>query len=207
MSPVVASPAFCLIYSLNFVLNIGWVFSWDREMLVTSSYILWGMVITNIVAMTILIQNIEKENHQLKEEQPTIYWTYIILVFNGQGTYTAWTIIAGLINFTECLIYDDIINMQSAVTVYLSLLLIIAVSWAVLDWIFLDNFARFLITPYLVAVWALGGTISKKSSDPEVSEFTKNFLIGLIVVASALFAVKISFLIFRQLKKPFNGDN
>ena len=204
MSPLVASPIYCTIYSLNFICNIGWIFLWDREMLVAASYVEWGIVLTNILSLAILIQNIEQDDHRLKEDQPKIYWTYIVLVFNGQGTYTAWTIIAGLINFTVCLQYDDNVDVQTASTLYLSFLLIILIFWTMLDLVFLDEFTRFLVAPYLVVIWGLGGTISKKSLDPEVSDLTKSYLNGLIAIASILTALKILVMIFRQIRKPFN---
>ena len=204
MSPVVASPVYCTIYSLNFICNIGWIFLWDREKLVAASYVEWGIVLTNVLSLAILIQNIEQDEHRLKEDQPKIYWTYIVLAFNGQATYTAWTVLAGLINFTVCLQYDDKVDVQTASTLYLSLLLIILLFWATLDCVFLDKFTRFLITPYLVVIWGLGGTISKKGSDPEVSDLTKNYLNGLIAIASILMALKIFVIIFRQIRKPFN---
>ena len=198
------SPAYCIIYSLNFICNIGWIFLWDREMLVSASYVEWGIVLTNISSLALLIKNIEQDDHRLKEDQPKIYWTYIVLAFNGQGMYTTWTIIAGLINFTTCLTYDDKVDMQTSTNLYLSILLIIIIFWAWLDFVFLDEFARFLITPYLVAMWGIGGTISKKGSDPQVSDMTKNYLNGLLGVAGILTALKICIMIFRQIKKPFN---
>ena len=173
-------------------------------MLASASYVEWGIVCTNVLSMVVLIRNIEQDDHRLKEDHPKIYWTYIVLAFNGQGTYTAWTIIAGLINFTACLTYDDNVDMQTSSTLYLSLLLIIIIFWALMDFVFLDEFTRFLITPYFVVIWGIGGTISKKASDPEVSDLIKNYLNGLIAVAGILTVFKICIMTFRQIKRPFN---
>ena len=206
MFPVVASTAFCGVYSLNFLLNLGWIFLWDRELLVVSSYVLWDIAITNIVALTLLIQNIEIENHRLKKEQPKIYWTYIVLAFNGHGIYATWTVIASVLNFTHALHYRDNVDMQTSVIVCLSLLLIIAVGWATTEWTFFDNFTRFLVTPYLVVIWALAGILSKKNSDPDVPELTKNFLRVLMAVGVILLVIKLCVLTYRQIKKPFNSN-
>ena len=198
------SPAYCTVYSINFIFNIGWIFLWDREMLTSASYVEWGIVLTNILSLAILIRNIEQDDHRLKEDQPKVYWTYIVLAFNGQATYTTWTTIAGFINFTACLTYDDNVDMQTSSILYLSLLLIVLLIWATLDFVLLDEFTRFLITPYLVLIWGIGGTISKQGSDPEVSDLTKNYLYGLICLAGILFVLKSCIMIFRQVKKPFN---
>ena len=199
-----ASPLYCCVYGTNFLMNLGWIFLWDRELLVVSSYVLCGIAITNVISLTLLIQNIARENHQLKTEQPKIYWAYTVLAFNGQGIYGTWTVIASLLNFTHCLHYRDGVNMQAAVDVNLSLLLIIAIGYAFMEMITLDKFTRFLVSPYLVVIWALSGILSKKYSDPNVSDITKNYLIGLMAVAIVLLLTKICVLIFRQIKKPFN---
>ena len=154
--------------------------------------------------MALLIRNIVNAGNCLKEEQPKIYWTYIVLAFNGHGIYTTWTVIASLLNFTHCLVYREGVNMQSAVEVNLSMLLVIAIVWAAVELITLDKFTRYLVTPYLVAIWALSGILSKKYSDPEVSDVTKNFLIGNMVVAIILLIAKIGTLIFRQMKRAPN---
>jgi hypothetical protein len=165
--------------------------------------VLWGIAITNFIAITILIRNIESNNHLLKQEQPKIYWTYIVLAFNGQALYGTWTVIASLINFSTCLVYRDSVNMQAAVNVNLSMLLVIAVGWAVTEMTCLDRLTRFLVTPYLVAIWALAGILSKKYSDPQVSDVTKNFVLGLMAIAVMLLLIKICVLVFRQIKRPF----
>ena len=187
------------------LMNLGWIFLWDRELLVVSSYVLCGIAATNIISMALLIRNIVGAADSLKQEQPKLYWTYIVLAFNGHGIYATWTVIASLLNFTHCLVYREVgVDMQAAVEVNLSMLLVIAIGWAVIELICLYKYARFLVTPYLVAIWALSGILSKKYSDPEVSDVTKNFLIGLMVIAIILLLTKIGTLIFRQLKRPFN---
>ena len=204
LNPVVASPAYCTVYGINFFMNIGWLFLWDRELIVVSSYVLWGIALTNVIAMTLLIRNIENQNHLLKREQPNIYWAYIVLAFNGHGIYATWTVIASLLNITLCLVYrEESVDMQTAVNVNLSMLLVIAVGWAATEIIFLDRLTRFLVAPYLVAIWALAGILSKKHSDEKVSDVTKHFLIGLMAIVITLLLIKICVIIIRQIKWPF----
>ena len=206
LNPVVASPVYCITYGINLGFNVGWIFSWDRELLVVSSYILCSVAATNIITLILLIRNIEDNNHQLMKEQPKTYWTYIVFAFNGHGIYCTWTVIASLLNFTHCLHYRDGLEMQTSVLVSLSMLLIIMVGWAVLEMTFLDNFARFFITPYLVVIWALAGILAKKYNEPEVSIVTKGYLIALMGIAVFLLAVKIVVLTFRQVRRNFNKN-
>jgi len=96
--------------------------------------------------------------------------------------------------------------MQTSVLVSLSMLLIILVGWAVLEMIWLDEFAQFLITPYMVVVWALSGILAKKYDDPMVSDVTKGYVMALMVIAIFLLIVKISVLTFRQIRRSFNKN-
>ena len=203
LNPVIASPAYCIVYCINMIFNNGWIFSWDRELLVVASYVLFSIAATNALAMTLLIRNIERDNHLLMKEQPKTYWTYIVLAFNGHGIYCTWTVIASLLNFTHCLHYRDGLAMQTSVLVSLSMLLIILVGWAMLEMIWLDAYARFLITPYLVVIWALSGILAKKFNDPVVSDVTKGYVLALMIIAISLMIVKISILTFRQIRRSF----
>jgi len=206
LNPVVVSPAYCSVYSINFLMNLGWTFLWDNELLVVSSYVLWAIALTNVIAIALLIRNLAHENHQLKQEQPSIYWTYIVLAFNGHAMYGTWTVIASLLNFTICLHYRDGVNMQAAVDFNLSMVLVILLGWAATEMIALDKFTRFLVTPYLVVIWALAGILSKKYEAPEVSDVTKNFLISLMAIAIVILLVKIGLLIYRQMTRPLVYD-
>lgn len=205
MNPVIASPAYCAIYGINFLMNLTWIFLWDREFLLVALYVLWGVAATNIISMVLLIRNIEKAGNFLKHKNSKLYWTYIVLAFNGHGIYATWTVIASLLNFTTCLVYRGGVNMQTAVEVNLSMVLIFAIGWAAIELLSLDKYAKFLVTPYLVLIWALSGILSKKYPNPDVSDVTKEFLLGLILVSICLLLTKIGVLIFRQLKRPRNS--
>ena len=204
LNPVVASPAYCLFYSINLLTNVAWTFLWDRELLMVSFFALAGVAMTNIIALSILSRNIEIKDHLMKREQPKLYWTYICMAFNGQGVYCTWTIIASTLNFTIFLQYGEGINKETSADINLASLLVICVGWASIEIACLDKFTRFLITPYIVVIWALGGIIDKKNSDPNVSDKTKTFLTSLMLIAINLLLVKICFIVYRQIKKPFN---
>jgi len=208
LNPVVVSPAYCAVYGINFLLNIGWLFLWDREELGAASSDLFAIFITNVISLALLINNIEQGDHLLKKEQPTIYWTYIILAFNGQGLYCTWTFFASLINFSLCLVYvNGDVTLKQAADVNLWLVLIIVLGWAVMDMIYLDRFTRFLITPYMVVVWALGGVLSEQSNNGNIDQPTKDFTLALMVISSCLLLTKIVTTIFRKLKQPYIKQN
>jgi len=204
LNPVVVSPGYCAVYGMNFLLNIAWLFLWDREELAASSADLFAIFITNVISLVLLINNIEQGDHMLKKEQPKIYWTYIIWAFNGQAVYCTWTFFASLLDFSICLVYvNGDANLKQAADVNLWLVLIFVLGWAVMDMIYLDRFTRFLISPYMVLVWALGGVLSEQSNNGDIHQATKDFTVALMVIAFCLLLTKIVTTIFRNLKQPY----
>jgi len=205
LNPVVVSPAYCAVYGINFLLNIAWLFLWDREEMAAASSDLFAIFITNVISLVLLINNIEQKDHLLKKEQPTIYWTYIILAFNGQALYCTWTFFASLLNFSIALVYvNGDVTLKEAADVNLGLVLTIVLGWAAMDMIYLDRLTRYLIAPYMVVVWALGGVISEQSNEREIELSTKDFTVVLIVIGVCLLLTKITTTIIRHVKQPYN---
>ena len=63
----------CFIISLNFALNITWLFVWDREDLVTSCAVLVFMALTNATTVWLLAKNIASNNHELLRTNKKLY--------------------------------------------------------------------------------------------------------------------------------------
>ena len=68
---------------------------------------------------------------------------------NGQGVYVTWTVIASLLNLSHCLRYVADLRMETVSTIALSTLLAHIIVFFILENTILDNYIRFLLTPYL----------------------------------------------------------
>ena len=203
ITPVVFCPTVCMIVSVTFYLSVLWQFIWDMELIVASSYIHCLIALANVAGVWKLIQNVERNNHQLKFEQPYLYWCYVIVGINGYSIYAAWTMVECLTNFTLTLYHKDNISMQSASLANLSLLCIVVTFGAIADLLFFDHNTRFLVSPYLTFIWHLAGILSEKNFESSVPKDTKAFLnalIGLLIIVSS---VKVYMVFYKQLKSPF----
>ena len=74
MNPPVIDLIFSFTFTLNLVLNISWIFTWDREEIVTSCAILIFMAITNAVSTFYIAKKISMNNHDLMKSQKKVYW-------------------------------------------------------------------------------------------------------------------------------------
>ena len=202
LNPVVISPWYSFFLISNLWYNTAWIFTWDREQLVGSSILLFLIAQTNIVSLAILARNIAQDGHQLREEKPKIYWTYVVLSMNGQGIYATWTLIASLLNFCHCLVYVAGIDMEVACNICSGILLGIIIIYFFLENTILDNFVRLLLTPYLVVIWAATGIIVAKDGKDEVADSNKRMTKAILGIACIFMTLRILIVVLRQLKRP-----
>ena len=73
--------------------------------------------------------------------------------------------------------------------------------------LFTASFDRFVLTPYLVIIWAVNAIRAKKMNDPEVPQEIKDFVLAILVIASLTFVVRLALVIYRQVKKPLYQEH
>ena len=202
LNPVVISPWYSFFLISNLWYNTAWIFTWDREQLVGSSILLFLIAQTNVVSLAILAKNIAQDGHQMREEKPKIYWTYVTLSMNGQGIYATWTIIASLLNFCHCLVYVAGLDMETSCNICAGILLGVIIIYFILENTVLDNFVRLLLTPYLVVIWATVGIIIAKDDKEDVADSNKAMTKAILGIASVFMALRILIVVLRQVKRP-----
>ena len=202
LNPVVISPWYSFFYISNLWYNTAWIFTWDREELVGSSILLFLIAQTNIVSLALLAKNIAQDGHQMREEKPKIYWTYVVLSMNGQGIYATWTIIASLLNFCHCLVYIAKVDMEVACNICSGILLGVMIIYFLLENTVLDNYVRLLMTPYLVVIWAATGIIVEKDGEKDVAQSNKRMTKAILGIACVFMTLRILIVVLRQLKRP-----
>lgn len=204
LNPEVANFTYRAIFIANLSLNASWIILWGNKYLLASCIVLFLIAITNVIILGIFSFNIATDNHRLKSEQPKLFWSYVVLGQNCHGTYTAWTLIASCISLTTELRYGGAaLNLESASLIGLSLLLVMVVIWFVLENTVLDRYVRFLITPYLVVIWACIATVTEHRQTAEVPEVIQWYVIGILIVAIVLAVLRAGLIAFRQIKMPF----
>jgi len=208
LNPAIASPMVTATLSINFLLNLAWIFIWDRSFATTSltilaSIFLFLIAISNILVMAFMAKNIGDNVDEFERGNPMFWWGVAYrFILNGLGIYTTWTVIASLVNLTTALVYAGEVDQTGACLAALSLLVIFHCTWFIIENFVVDFYARFILTPYLVVMWASNGIRSKKMDDPNVPENVKNFILAILIIATLTFVVRISIVIYRVLRKP-----
>ena len=63
---------------------------------------------------------------------------------------------------------------------------------------------RFILTQYLVVIWAINGVRAKKMDDENVPQEIKDFVLAILIIAVITFVVRVAIVIYRYVKKPMN---
>lgn len=208
LSPPVATPAVMATFSVNMVLNLAWIFVWDRSsvegregLTVLAFFFLLSIALSNIAVMALMARNIAKYAAEFAQGTPLFWWGVAYrVIYNGLGIYTTWTVIASLINLTTALVYAGGLDQQACCIASLTLLVIFHVTWFALENFVFDRYVRYLLTPYLVVIWACNGIRAKKMTDPLVPSTIKNYVLAILIIAGCTFVIRLIVIIWRMFR-------
>ena len=200
-SPNFMSVWLYIAFILNNVMNVSWLIVWDREELIAAFVVLALTAFSCYVCIFTSAWFLHKSYRQLQDNgHVKEIWLVRFLVQNGLGMYATWVTIATLINLGMVLTYIADVDMKIASTVCLAILAFEVVVWFIADLVFLDNHVRYLVTPYVVLVWALSGVVDENYVSAE--ERNSIFSLVLLSVSVAVLIVKIIVLVFRHFRAP-----
>ncbi|XP_069777182.1 uncharacterized protein [Narcine bancroftii] len=188
---------------INNLLNIGWLFLWDREYIIPALIFLALIVFTNYVVLFLSYRGLYTRGLWMQNYRKADLWLVRILVQNGVATYATWTTVATLINFAVVLSYSAGVTMVTAGTICLSILALEVVLWFCLENFMLDKYVRYTLTIYPVVIVALSGALDKNYN---ATSPTRNniYIAVLLATACVAFAARIVIVTWRHFKRPLH---
>ena len=189
------SPFLLLAYAFSSFANIGWLIVWSRELIRTSSillfaiaFFLYGTLAISYATVNIVAKVISKRDFILIQ----------VLVNNGLALYATWCTIASLLNLTMVLTYVHGVDQDVASTISLVILAVEVIVWFSLENTILDKFVRYTLTIYPVVIWALSASI-KKNWEPAKRNSTISVI--LLAMACTLLVVRIAIVVWRLIRQ------
>lgn len=83
------------------------------------------------------------------------------VVHNGLGLYDVMCAVMTLLILGQVLVYRAGVGVETSGTVVLSLIALENVGWAIIDMVFMDRWARYVVAPYVVTpFWLLASLVS-----------------------------------------------
>jgi len=208
LSPSVLPASIFMSYCSANVMNIAWLFAFDRKVLELALVCLFAIAVSAWTTVALSFWAFETHRARMEKEFHRI-WTiaFRVALQNGVAMYATWTSIATLLNLAHVMTYSGGVKETASSTTVLSLLLIELIVFAALDFALLDRFFRYLLTPYITFIVALIGSLTNGQMDQNGQKYPKtqinqNFTIALLVIASLLFVIKM----LSWIKKPFSSN-
>ncbi|XP_078543930.1 uncharacterized protein LOC144829057 [Lissotriton helveticus] len=185
-TPSIHPAIFFELWILANLLNIGWLFLWDRQYFVAALYMITLLPVVCSVMLSISYKNCFKHGPWLTVNSPLDLWCIRILVHNGLATYATWTFFVSLINFGMVLKYDGRVGDDYITPIVLYLALFGLLFWFLLESVVLEEFVRYTITIYPVATVALFGIFLRKGMPTE--RLSETDLVIAVVMAVSIVA-------------------
>ena len=123
------------------------------------------------------------------------------MVQNGLGFFLTWLSLASNLNFAMFLAYGSGIKMDIASTVALILILVIIVTYFILENFVWHRYLLYLFTPWIVLILALSGSMSKNWNASSPSRNNIITLILLIIVILMTITKIVMFILYHTVLK------
>ncbi len=181
-------------------LNAAWLLTFDRQEIEAAFVTLLLYSVLYYVTLGITYAALDKASPRLVEQKRTVeIWLTRALLHNGLAMQATWVSIATLLNMAMVMTYraDPGVNTTDAATTSLSVLTVEIVVFAVTDLGFLDRYSRYTVTPYVVVVVALLGSISRNYKE---GARNSTFTVVLLALAGCLLLAKLVISVYRHIK-------
>lgn len=200
VSPGHIHPSFYAVYIINCLLNLGWIFLFDRQYMEVAFVFLLAIACTIYACGTIVCWSLNKAGAAMEQlAMVKDIWMTRILVLNGLAFYGTWCTIATLLNFSIVLQYRA--NLDGVTVAWISLGLLTAeiIVWFVLENFVFDRHLRYCFSQYIVLPIALGGILSKNYT-PDTPHMS--YVLFLLALSGALGLTKVIVIAVRSWRCP-----
>ena len=156
---LILSPFFFVLYIGTCVCNVSWILIFGVELINPALGFLIGTQALLYATMTVVYRRVrELEGGKLQKGD---FIAVQSLVINGIAFYSTWVSIASLLNVAMVLTYTGGMEQEDACTIVLSILACEIVAWFILDVVVLNNMTGYTLSPYIVLVVALVGSLDR----------------------------------------------
>ncbi|XP_070576281.1 uncharacterized protein [Ptychodera flava] len=197
--PKVLTFPFYICLSINFGLNVTWLFLWDRQ------YVPFCALVNSLLCFTLYIcigashANLYQYLPRMMSSQKLDVWCIRILIHNGLAIYATWCTIATLLNIGTILVYWVGLSQETAGIICLSVLAFEVVLWAILETLVLDRWFRYTLIIWPVVIWALAGILY---ANWDLTAVTCIYSFVLIVLAGCIFIFRVGVFVWRVCNFP-----
>ncbi|XP_060070056.1 uncharacterized protein LOC132550063 [Ylistrum balloti] len=203
--PVMPSTIY-ITYILNLCFNVAWMMLFDRKYINISLPTAAIMALTLFVILIISCRAVHNNLSVLiKDGAGKEAWFIRFFLQNGIAFYATWVTVATHLNLAMVMHYSGGVANDIACTTALGMLIFFVILWFLTEITLLDNYTRYLFSPYIVLVIALSGSLAK-NFDLDLryrNSITSFILLGI----SGLFLIlKLIIILVRHNRAPLSAS-
>jgi len=198
-NPAVITPVMLALYAINLILNITWLFLFDRQYLPAAVVVSAFLPTTLCIILFMNHRLVDQHGYDLRQYKRADLVAIRAIIQNGLAFYATWVTIATLLNLAIVLSYWGGMDQSVACTICLAVLLAEVLLYSVLENIVWEKYLRYTYSVWIVVIFALTGSIAKNWNVEQRNSIFSAVLWGL---AFALFIIKLAVSVWRTFTKP-----
>lgn len=199
--------SFYIVYIINNIINIAWIFTFDREMMEVAMVALFLITFSIYICGVLVCRYLSRAGAALEAAgNVKDIWMTRLFVLNGLAFYGTWCTIASLLNLGIVLQYTA--NVDEMVVAWLCLGILTAelVAWFILETFVFDKHLRYCFSQYIILLVAFTGLLSKHYNSSAPQTYTL-YVLFLISLSAFLGLVKFVVMIVKGIRSPINYNN
>lgn len=194
------------IYISNLILNIAWLFTFDRESFVLSCIILFLIPITLFIMLFFCARAFTECAKELITSGAGCIdiWFARLFVHNGIAVYAGWTTVASLLNLGICLVYITGLSNSAGCSICLGVLTVELIVLFIIENFIFEKLFRYIFAQYFTL---LAGTIGSYQQNFSTASQTNAIWIAILLSMVVVFFIfKVARSIYMHIKHPLYQD-
>ncbi|XP_020350409.1 uncharacterized protein LOC115130404 isoform X1 [Oncorhynchus nerka] len=208
-TPAVLPYGFYLSWIVNSMLNMAWLFLYDKDFCVCHRKMVPTLLITALQAISncVIIMfsccGLVVYGAWLHKYHNNDLWLIRILVQNGVALYATWWAVATFLHLTVVLDHQTPIPKTDAAIMVLVLLQLGLIGWFVIENWYLDKHVRYILTVYPVVILVLAASVANPATPGTHIDIMSAVILA---ITSVIFIVRIIMVLWKHKHQPLYGE-
>lgn len=197
-SPPFLPPVFFVIYMMNLILNVTWLFTWDSEFIAASFVAVAGSAFALAICEFFMLKLLWDYEAELGKSEMI---ANIIIVQNGIGAYSSYVLFDSIWSFSVMLHYNANVSMDTSCYIGLVIILATFLIFYFLDVLLATKRARYYFMPYIIIMLIFAGIVDKNWDSSSGVQIFAAVTLALFILS---IVGKVMSVIYYRIREPLS---
>ena len=191
-------------FSVSCALFTAWLFLWGNEIIVGSFPFIPLALMSLALTLAYVLWATYRKTFALRAKYQGDLWATRIIVHNGIAFYISWLAFIWPVQLTVVVSYYSKMQANHAATMSLTILFVEVLSWFVLEHTYLDRFARYIHSVYIVIIVAMSAVVVRHWNNEEDDIINRSYSLALLAFTGFAQVCKIVLAVVYSYLKPID---